>query len=174
MIGSEMWNIILRIVIEIVAAFLIALLLRRFVCALAFVKGRSMLDTLNNRELMFVLRYGLFGEPKRFDVVICRYPKRKGLFVKRIIGLPGETVSMEEDVVYINGTPIEENFPRRKCLRKLEERGLGADEYFVMGDNRPSSHDSRRVGPLKREQILFRAVAVLLPLGRARKISRNA
>ncbi|MBQ8506578.1 MAG: signal peptidase I [Clostridia bacterium] len=165
-----MWNIIIRIGIEIAAALIIALLLRRFVCALALVKGRSMLDTLQDRELMFALRYGLFGAPKRFDVVICRYPKRKGLFVKRIIGLPGETISMEEDIVYINGEAIEEDFPRRKCLRKIEERALGDDEYFVMGDNRPSSTDSRRVGPLKREQILYRAGYVVLPLKNRRKI----
>ena len=148
----------------------IALLLRRFVCALALVRGRSMLDTLQNHEVMFVLRYGLFGQPKRFDVVVCKYPNRKGLFVKRIIALPGDVVSMEEDVVFINGEAIEENFPRRKCLRRMEERMLGEDEYFVMGDNRPVSQDSRRVGPLKRSQILCRAKAVVFPFKRMRKI----
>ena len=168
--NAGMWNIIIRIAIHFTAALLIALLLRRFVCAFAFVKGKSMMDTLNDREIMFVLRYGLFGEPKRFDVVLCRYPNRKGLFVKRIIGMPGETISMEEDVVYINGEPLEESFARRKCLRKLEEKILGADEYFVMGDNRPVSTDSRRVGPIHRKQILAKSVAVLLPFRRRRKI----
>ena len=165
-----MWNILIRIGIEIAAAFVIALILRRFVCALAIVKGRSMLDTLNNRELMFALRYGLFGEPARFDVVICRYPGRKGLFVKRVIALPGETISMEEDIVYINGEPIGENFARRKCLRAIEERTMGENEYFLMGDNRPGSHDSRRVGPIKREAILYHAVSVVWPLKKRRKI----
>ena len=165
-----MWNIIIRIGIEIAAAFVIALLLRRFVCALAWVKGNSMMDTLKNRELMFALRYGLFGEPMRFDVVICRYPGRKGLFVKRVIALPGETISMEEDVVYINGDPVEERFARRKCLRDLEERTMGENEYFVMGDNRPGSHDSRRVGPVRRDQILYHAVSVVWPLKKRRKI----
>lgn len=165
-----MLKIIIPIAIELAAAVMIALLLRRFVCALAFVKGNSMLDTLRSRELMLLLRFGLFGEPKRFDVVVCRYPKRRELFVKRVVGLPGETISMEEDVIYINGEPLQEDHPRRRCLRRMEERQIGADEYFVMGDNRPISHDSRRVGALKREMILYRAVAVVLPLGRARKI----
>lgn len=165
-----MLRIIIRICLELAAAAGIALLLRRFVCALAFVKGNSMLDTLRNRELMLLLRYGLFGEPKRFDVAVCRYPKRRELFVKRIIGLPGERISMVEDQIFINGEPLAEDFPRRRCLRRMEERQLGADEYFVMGDNRPISHDSRRVGPLKREQILYCAKAVVLPLGKVRKI----
>ena len=166
----SMWNIVIRIGIELAAAFVIALLLRRFVCAFALVRGRSMLDTLQNHELMFVLRFGLFGQPERFDVVICKYPNRKGLFVKRIIALPGETISMEEDVVFINGEAIAESFPRRKCLRKMDERAVGADEYFVMGDNRPGSHDSRRVGPLKRKQILYRVHSVVFPFKRMRKI----
>ena len=165
-----MWNILIRFAIHFAAALVLALLLRRFVCAFAFVKGKSMMDTLNDKEIMFVLRYGLFGEPQRFDVVLCRYPKRKGLFVKRIIGMPGETISMEEDVVYINGEAIEEDFARRSCMRVITERTLGQDEYFVMGDNRPSSTDSRRVGPIKRKQILAKGVAVLLPLKKRRKI----
>ncbi len=129
-----------------------------------------MLDTLHDREIMFVLRYGLFGQPKRFDVVLCRFPNRKGLFVKRIIGMPGETISMEDDVVYINDMPLAEDFPRRKCLRKLDERKLGSEEYYVMGDNRPVSTDSRRVGPIQRKQILARSLAVVFPLRMKRRI----
>ena len=90
--------------------------------------------------------------------------------MKRIIGMPGETISMEEDVVYINGEAIEENFARRKCLRVIPERTLGDDEYFLMGDNRPNSTDSRRVGPIHRKQILARAVQVIFPLKQRRKI----
>lgn len=165
-----MWNILIRISIEIIAGLMIALLLRRFVCALALVKGRSMMDTLMDREVVFGLRCGLFGEPGRFDVVICRFPKRKGLFVKRVIALPGETISMEEDVVFINGAPVSENFARRSCMRAIPERLLGEDEYFVMGDNRPGSQDSRRVGPVLRGQILYKVKYVVLPLKKRRKI----
>lgn len=168
--NAGMWNIIIRIAIHLAAALMLALLLRRFVCAFAFVKGKSMMDTLNDKEVMFVLRYGLFGEPKRFDVVLCRYPNRKGLFVKRIIGMPGETISMEEDVIYINGEAIREDFARRSCMRMITERTLGEDEYFVMGDNRPSSTDSRRVGPIQRKQILAKSIAVILPFRGRRKI----
>ena len=133
-----------------------------------------MMDSLLDREVLLVLRYGLFGKPKRYDVVICRYPGRKGLFVKRIIALPGERISMHEDAVYIDGEPIDEPFQRRRCMRAFEEIQLGADEYFVMGDNRPVSQDSRRVGPLKRSQLLARAVCVLWPIGKCRRIDHKA
>jgi len=160
----------LRIAAEVVAALVIALLLRRFVCAFALVKGHSMRDTLQNGEIMFVLRYGLFGEPKRFDIVLCCYPKRKGLFVKRIIGLPGESISMEEDVICINGQPLEEPFPRKSTRRRVEERILADDEYFVMGDNRTGSNDSRSVGPICRRSLLARSVAVVFPPRRIRRL----
>ncbi len=132
------------------------------------------MDSLLDREVLLVLRYGLFGEPRRFDVVICRYPGRKGLFVKRIIALPGETISMHDDEVYINGEPIDEPFQRRRCLRTFDEIKLDVDEYFVMGDNRPVSQDSRRVGALKRGQLLARAVCVLWPIGGWRWIDRSS
>ena len=155
---------------EVCAGVVLALLLRRFVCALVLVKGRSMLDTLANHELMLMLRYGLFGKPRRFDIVICRYPNRKQLFVKRIIGMPGERISMEEDVVYINGEILQEPFERRRSMRRVEEICLGEGEYFVMGDNRTCSVDSRKIGPITEKMLLGRAKWVLFPLKRRRRI----
>ena len=160
----------IRIGIEIAVSLVLALLLRRFVCAFAFVKGKSMMDTLNDKEIIFVLRYGLFGEPQRFDVVLCRYPNRKGLFVKRIIGMPGETISMEEDVIYINGEPIQEDFARRSCMRMITERTLEPDEYFVMGDHRNNSNDSRSIGPIGRDYIIGHVRTVVFPFNHWRGV----
>lgn len=157
-------NLWMRIGVEIAVGVVLALVLRRYVCLLTYVQGKSMMDTLQGGEVLFALRYGLVKEIRRFDVVICRYPDRKGYFIKRVIGLPGEMISMEEDRVFIDGEALEENFQRRKTLRKMEEMELGADEYFVMGDNRPISRDSRRVGPLKKSQIIARCCAVVFPL----------
>ena len=162
-----------RMACEAVIGVLLALLLRRFVCMLVRVKGRSMMDTLHNGDFMLALRYGLFGEVRRFDVVICRYPGRKGYFVKRVVGLPGERISMEEGALYIDGEVIDEDFPLRKSLRGFEERTLGPDEYFVMGDNRPCSHDSRRIGPIPRSAIHARVCCVFGPPRRCRRIRRN-
>lgn len=166
------WRVAIYLVVEIAAGVLLALLVRRFVCMLVRVKGRSMRDTLEDGEFLLALRYGLFGRIRRFDVVICRYPGRKGYFVKRVVGLPGEKISMAEGIVYIDGEAIDEDFPRRPALRGFEERALGADEYFLMGDNRPSSSDSRRVGPIRDRAIVARVCCVFLPLKRRRRIRR--
>ena len=155
---------------DAVAGVVLALILRRFVCVLAYVKGRSMQDTLQDGEIVFALRRRLHGEIRRFDVVLCRYPGRKGLFIKRVVGLPGETLSMEEDVLLVNGEPVAEDFPRRKCLRPMPEKCVGTGEYFVMGDNRPASKDSRSVGCIPDGDIVAVARRVIFPLKRMRRI----
>lgn len=167
------WNIAVRLACEAVTGVLLALLLRRFVCMLVRVKGHSMQDTLHDGDFMLALRYGLFGRIRRFDVVICRYPGRKGHFVKRVVGLPGERISMEEGALYVDGAEVTEDFPLRRSLRGFDERTLGPDEYFVMGDNRPCSSDSRRVGPIHRRAILARVCCVFLPLRRRQRIRRG-
>lgn len=158
---------------EIALGVLLALFLRRFVCMLVRVKGRSMRDALEDGEFLLALRYGLFGRVRRFDVVICRYPGRKGYFVKRVVGLPGERISMEEGTLLIDGAAVAENFPCRRALRGFEERILGPDEYFVLGDNRPCSSDSRRVGPIRGRAIVARVCCVFLPLKSRRRIPRG-
>ena len=167
-----MERILIYIGIDFAASIVIALLLRRFVCAFVLVKGRSMLNTLQNHELMLVLRYGLFGKPRRYDIVICRYPNRKQLFVKRVIGLPGETIAMTDGQVLINGEILEERFPKRTTPRSFDEIQLGENEYFVMGDNRPCSVDSRsiRVGPIQEKMLLGRAKCVIFPFQKRRKL----
>ena len=160
----------LQLMIEIAAGVAIALLLRRFVFLFAFVKGRSMLDTLRNGDVIFALRRGLCGELRRFDVVLCRYPHRRQIFVKRIVALPGERVAIEEGVLMIDGMPVEEPRSLRPVRRDMLERRLGKDEYFVLGDNRPSSRDSRSVGPIQEEKILAVARCVVFPPRHMKKL----
>lgn len=149
---------------------MIALIIRRFICLFAYVKGRSMQDTLQNGEIIFAFRRTICGELKRFDVVLCKYPGRREFFVKRIVGLPEETISIDDDILYINGQAVEENFARRSCLRSMTERQLGRDEYFVLGDNRPASRDSRSVGPIQRTEIIAVAKCVVFPFSKIRRI----
>lgn len=158
------------LLMDAAAGIILALLLRRFVCLLVFVKGRSMMDTLQNGEVLFALRKNRRIHLRRFDIVLCRYPGRKGLFVKRVIGLPGETIAVTEDVLYINGLPEAENFPRRRHLRDLQERTVPEKSYFLMGDNRPASSDSRRIGAIAEDEIVAVAKYVVFPFGKRRKI----
>ena len=167
MTGAEaLW----RALAEVLSAVALALLIRRFVGAFVLVKGRSMMDTLQNHDVLFALRRGICGAPRRFDVVICRYPGRRGLFVKRVAGLPGERIALEEGVLQIDGAPVEEDFALRRGRRTMEERALGPGEYFVLGDNRPCSRDSRSIGPIADDQIVAVARWVVLPPRRARRI----
>ena len=168
--------------IWLVCVIVLALLVRCLVVEVVRVKGGSMRSTLQNGEVMLVNRAAyLLGEPKRQDVVICLYPGRyrdkwklvPQYFVKRIIGLPGETIAMEEGVVLINGQPLEEPYLDEAHTRRKSSRApvtLGEDEYFVMGDNRDNSNDSRRVGALKRRALIGKVEAVFFPFKAIRKI----
>lgn len=132
------------------------------------VEGESMSPTFHTNQYVVIdkLSY-LLGQPDRGDIVVFRYPfsqpNNERDFIKRIIGLPGETVQIEGGVVRVNGQPLEEPY-----IQTPPAFGgtwtLGADEYFVMGDNRNNSSDSRSWGPLKREFIIGRALFVYWPL----------
>ena len=162
---NSVWQIAARLACEAAVGVLLALLLRRFVCMLVRVKGRSMMDTLHNGDFMLALRYGLFGGIRRFDVVICRYPGRSDYCVKRVIGLPGDVIAARNGVIYLNGEPLKEDYvsPLHAAHYDYPETALGEDEYFLLGDNRAISHDSHSadVGPVT--DIVGKARAIIWP-----------
>ena len=162
------------------AAVVIALLIRTYLFEPIRVDGESMTDTLVNGELMLVTKPEyLLGSPSRQDVIICRYPGRKEYFVKRLIAIPGDTVEIIYDadhgtnIVYVNGEAIDEPYltPRRNDNdNSMALLTLGEDEYFVMGDNRDNSNDSRTVGTLHRNQIHGHVRYVFYPFANIRAI----
>lgn len=159
-----------------------AIIVRMFILSFSRIRGRSMLPTLCDRDWTLVWRLpARLGHIRRFDVVICHFPERRmkrfpflrQCFVKRVIGLPGETLEVVGGIVHINGVPLEESFLDPAYTRFLRDRApvtLGAGEFFVMGDNRDNSSDSRRVGPLKRRDLLGRVVCIFFPLRRTRRV----
>ena len=166
----------------LVCMVMLALLIRQYAVEIVRVKGASMRSALQNKEIMLMDKAAYrFGHPQRHDVVICHYPGRymdkwkliRQYFVKRVIGLPGETISIEEGVVHVDGVPLDEPYLQEMYTRRkinMEPVLLAEDEYFVMGDNRDNSNDSRRIGPLKRKALLGKVRAVLWPLTSLRKI----
>ncbi len=151
--------------IALVAAFgALCLALRFWGFHLVRVEGVSMAPTLNGGDLALVtlLDYRL-GEPRRGDVVECRFPGRDGAYLKRLIGLPGDTVEIRGGRVHIDGAPLSEPYATGPMEDYRVE--LGADEYLVLGDNRPESYDSRAedMGPISREDFLGRARCALWP-----------
>lgn len=162
---------------------ILLLLVRHFLFEPVRVKGSSMLPALQNSDWLWVSKLDYHtGTPQRGDVVICYYPGRyldqwkliRQYFVKRIIALPGETIAIEDGVVHINGEPLDEPYldpARVRYRRTMDARTLGPDEYFVMGDNRDSSNDSRRIGPITRDMLVGRVRRVIFPFRRRLPVS---
>ena len=165
-------------VLTLGAAVVIALFIRGFIFEPVRVDGNSMLDTLHDKELMFVTKFDyIFGEPESGDVVICRYPNSTKNYVKRLIGVHGDTIQIIDSVVYRNGEPLTETYltPDRNVspyYANIAAFTLGDDEYFVMGDNRDNSHDSRftDVGFLTRSQIKGHVRFIFYPFDSIRAI----
>lgn len=156
-------------------ALLIVVPVRIFIAQPYIVRGASMEPTFYGGEYIIVdqLSYRL-DEPKRGDVIILRYPKDESVFfIKRIIGLPGETVEIVGEKIVIqrgkDRAPLtldETYIDRERIQNEYGVYALGDEEYFVMGDNRQESSDSRSWGVLPRKDVIGRAFVRLLPVTR--------
>ena len=130
-----------------IAAIAAALLINNFVIVNAQIPSSSMEDTIMPGDRVFGNRLAyVLGEPELFDIIIFRYPDDESqLFIKRIIGLPGETVEIRDGHIYINGsdTPLEDVETKEPMEGSFGPYTVPEDCYFVMGDNRNNSRDSR-------------------------------
>lgn len=163
-VKQEIFEWIKAIVIALVVVFII----RKFFFTMIRVDGKSMLETLQDgdRVAATIIDMKLYG-PQRGNIVICTYPGQDYLCIKRVIGMPGDTLQIIRGVTYINGEVYEEPYVTHpKTNEYYGPITLGEDEYFVMGDNRAVSHDSRSsdVGPLSASAIEGNARLRLWPL----------
>lgn len=134
------------------------------------VRGDSMYPTLSDGDNLIVdkLTYR-FSDPKRYDIIVFPFQYQEDTFyIKRVIGLPGETVQIREGSIYINGRALEEDYGYETINNPglaSEPVTLGEDEYFVLGDNRNNSADSREpsVGNISRDDIIGRAIFRIWP-----------
>jgi signal peptidase I len=130
------------------------------------VEGRSMEPNFHEGQRLFVSRFDyMLGAPARGDVVVIRNPKSEDGedLIKRIVGLPGETVALENGRVKINGVLIDEPYIEQ-FTNQSKQFVLGDDEYFVLGDNRRNSNDSFDFGPIPGAKIVGRAWISYWPL----------
>ena len=134
------------------------------------VEGTSMMPRLVDQERIFINKFVYQWEPiDRGDVVVFRYPfDQAKSYIKRVIGLPGDTVRLVNGEVFINGRKLEEPYVLEKYRDRQSHppRVVPPDQYYVLGDHRNSSNDSRVWGPVSREHIYGKAVFVYWPVDR--------
>jgi len=172
---------LLEWIVTIVAAVLIAFVVRSFIFEPVYVDGDSMYPTLHDGEIMYVSKtaYGtsfigipftnigtyftVGGTPERFDVVVCHYDEENYNVVKRVVGLPGDTVELRGGYLYVNGIRYTEKFLHERPYADFGPVTVEEGRYFLMGDNRNNSNDSRNsaVGAVDREMIKGHVLSVL-------------
>ena len=193
---SKFWKEVKEWVVALAVALVVVFVIQTFLFRIIRVDGHSMDTTLADGERLFVTVTDVkFGEIQRDSVVICHYPNRynnflgiipmKTYFVKRVVGVPGDTVYRKNEVTHVvyekDGETVDEMLDERYAQYYVygsaddyEPYTLGDDEYFVVGDNRYNSHDSRDwkdsdpdmdVGPISKGMIVGRVRQVIWPLG---------
>jgi signal peptidase I len=167
--AKRRWLRVLREILETVVLTVIIFAIVNTVTGRFRIEGPSMKPNLHEGQYLIVNKivYRLHP-PRRGDVIIFHHPRNPGRdLIKRVIGLPGETVEIKGSGVYVNNVLLEEPYAFQQNLpRRPIPYILGPDEFFVMGDNRPNSDDSRRWGALKQDQIVGKAWVSYWPPGR--------
>jgi signal peptidase I len=152
-------------ILIIIIALLLSLLVRTYVVQPYRVEMTSMYNTLTPNDLVLVdkVSYKLHP-PRRGDVVVFVPPNSlNDKYIKRIIGLSGETISVQENTVYIDGIPLNEPYLHSPMLSNLPDTKIPEGYYFVMGDNRSVSLDSRSFGPVQMSSMVGKAIFVYWP-----------
>ena len=144
---ENFWKEVRSYIVMIAAVFAVVLFVNNFLLINARIPSSSMEETIMMNDRIFGNRLSYHSEdPKRFDIVIFRYPDDPStLFIKRIIGLPGETVEIRSGKVYIDGSaePLDDSFCKEEPLGDFGPFEVPEGCYFMMGDNRNNSNDSR-------------------------------
>jgi signal peptidase I len=158
---------------DLMLSVLIAVLVILFLYRPVKVEGTSMMPNLLDQERLFINQFSYkfgFGNIQRGDTVVFWFPEdTTKSYIKRVIGLPGDTVAVEDGSVWVNGKKLEESYVPREYRddRPYSSRIVPQDQYFVLGDHRSSSNDSRAWGFVPRNYIYGKAVFVFWPLDHA-------
>lgn len=165
---------VLVVVICIFVAFLLSSFITNFVAHPTMVEGESMETTLSDGDTVMIQKLSYyFGDPERYDIVVFPVYNSNTYYIKRVIGLPGETIQIDEGKVYINGKELQDDTYGKEDY--IDDPGdaaepitLASDEYFVLGDNRNMSTDSRSsyVGVIKRNKIAGKAWKRIMPFSK--------
>lgn len=145
-----------------IAIILIVVLLRTFIITPVRVSGDSMVPTLTDGEIMLLYK---LSDIKRNDIIVVKTSGADGYIIKRVIAMPNETIEYENGKLYINGKTQKDDFGSGNT-EDFEKVTLAEDEYFVMGDNREWSKDSRMVGPINEKDIIGTTSITIFPFNK--------
>ena len=158
---KKIWNEIKDYIFIILAVVLI----RTFIVTPAIVDGGSMVNTLENGQLVLINKFIYrFDDINRFDIVVINKDADSDKIIKRVIGLPNEIIEYRDNILYINGKKVEAEIGFIDTEDFIAK--TGENEYFVLGDNRPISKDSRYFGSFKKDKILGRVTIRLFPFSK--------
>jgi signal peptidase I len=162
-----------REIVETIALTLLIFLAIHFTIQNYQISGPSMQNTLHNGQFVLVNKVAyLFHAPERGDVIVFHEPDQPDRdLIKRVIGLPGDTITLDGTNVWVNGVELNEPYITQKYNPGAETRVIPPNEYFVMGDNRPVSEDSRYFGFVPKDNIVGKAILIYWPLNQWQMIN---
>lgn len=147
-----------------VVIIIIVFLVRQYIFTPVVVNGPSMMDNLHNKDVMILDKIGMkLKGIDRFDIVVIKTNHNK--IIKRVIGLPGETVEYKQNQLYINGSKMEDPYGNG-ITYNFEKTIIPENSYYVLGDNRTDSVDSRMLGTISKKDILGHATFIIYPFNR--------
>ena len=155
---------LLKELLPYIIIIIVVIIIRTFIFTPVVVNGPSMMNTLHNGDVMILDKIGMkLGGIKRFDIVVIQTGKTK--IINRVIGMPGETISYHDNKLYINGKEVSDNHSN-EITYDFEEVKIPDGEYYVLGDNRTDSVDSRILGTIPKNEILGHATFIIYPFNR--------
>lgn len=150
---------IIKEIIPYIVIVLVVVLIRTFIITPVRVDGDSMKNTLKNGDILFLYKLGSIN---RLDIIVLDEEKDNEKIIKRVIGLPGETVAIKKGKIYVNDKVIDDEYAYGETS-DYDKVTLEDDEYFILGDNRLISKDSRYFGPIKKSEIKGKIVFRVFP-----------
>lgn len=153
---------IIKEILPYVLIIIAVILIRTFIITPVRVDGASMDQTLEDGQILLLYK---LANVDYGDIVVLDEEKEGEIIIKRIIGMPGDTVSIRDNIIYVNGEEVEEDYAYGETS-DYEEITLDDDEYFILGDNRPISKDSRYFGPVKEDEIIGKVIFRLWPFNK--------
>ena len=159
---------IIKEIVPYIVIVVVVILIRTLIETPVIVRGDSMYETLHDGEVLILSKISYkLASIKRYDIVVVK-DNDDDYIIKRVIGLPGDDIEYKDNILYINGKEIEEDFQKAETkdfnITDLGYEKIPKDCYFVIGDNRNDSSDSRIIGCINKKNILGNANLVIYPL----------